>query len=84
VKALVPYAAQIPPALVSDYVWALTQTYAGYVGGSAQFARTDFYANGAAIHIPEMFEAFDDAAVDAFFDTLKNNVLVYRPSAREG
>ena len=73
VEALVPYAAQIPPGLVLDYVWALTQTYVGYVGGSAHFARTDFYANGAAIHIPGMFEAFDDSAVDAFVETLKTN-----------
>jgi hypothetical protein len=73
VEALVPYAGQIPPTLVSDYVWSLTQTYVGYVGGSAHFSRTDFYANGAAIHIPGMFEAFDDTAVDAFIDTLKRN-----------
>lgn len=73
VEGLAPYAGQIPPSLVSDYVWSITQTYVGYVGGSAHFSRTDFYANGAAIHIPTMFEAFDDAAVDAFIDTLKKN-----------
>jgi len=73
VEELVPYAGQIPPSLISDYVWSITQTYVGYVGGSAQFARTDFYANGAAIHIPSMFEAFDDSSVDAFIETLKNN-----------
>lgn len=73
VSELVPYAGQIPPRLVQDYVWSLTQTYVGYIGGSAQFARTDFYANGAAMHIPGMFQAFDDTAVDAFVETLKLN-----------
>ncbi len=73
VSQLGTYAGQIPPGLVLDYVWSLTQTYVGYVGGSAQFSRTDFYANGAAMHIPQMFEAFDDLAVDAFIETLKSN-----------
>jgi hypothetical protein len=73
VSQLVIYAGQIPPALVMDYVWSLTQTYVGHVGGSAQFSRTDFYANGAAMHIPKMFEAFDDSSVDAFIETLKTN-----------
>jgi len=71
VADLSTYAGQIPPALVLDYVWSLTQTYIGYVGGSAQFSRTDFFANGAAMHIPVMFEAFDDNAVDAFIETLR-------------
>ncbi len=73
VEELVPYAGQVPPTSVPDYVWSLTQTYVGHTGGSAQFARTDFYANGAAIHIPAMFEAFDDTAIDAFIDTMKKN-----------
>lgn len=73
VSELLPYSGQIPPQLVEDYVWSITQTYVGYVGGSAQFARTDFYANGAAQHIPTMFEAFDDSAIDAFIHSIKNN-----------
>jgi len=73
VAQLSAYAGQIPPSLVLDYVWSLTQTYVGYVGGSAQFSRTDFYANGAATYIPTMFAAFDDNAVEAFVETLKRN-----------
>jgi len=73
IEELFPYAGQIPPTLVFDYVWSITQTYVGYVGGSAHFSRTDFFANGAAIHIPRMFEAFDDAAIDAFIATMKKN-----------
>jgi len=76
VTELVPYSAQIPQELVGDYVWSITQTYVGYTGGSAQFARTDFYANGAALHIPAMFEAFDDSAIDAFIHSLKNNKIL--------
>lgn len=78
VKELAPYAAQIPTSLVTDYVWALTQTYVGHTGGSARFSRTDFYANGAAVYIPTMFEAFDDSAVDAFVDTLIQNKVLKR------
>lgn len=78
VKDLADYAGQIPPDLVQDYVWGLTQTFVGYVGGSAQYARKDFYANVAATHIPTMFEAFDDTSVDAFLHTLKNNTVLQR------
>jgi len=73
VYELLPYAGQIPNRLVQDYVWSLTQTYVGCIGGSTQYARTDFFANGAAMYIPRMFEAFDDTAVDAFVETLKMN-----------
>jgi hypothetical protein len=78
VAALSPYAGQIPPALVLDYVWSLTQTYVGHIGGSAQYSRTDFYANGAANYIPAMFEAFDDTAIDAFVETLRKNTTLQR------
>lgn len=78
VKELSAYASQIPPALVEDYVWSLTQTYVGHTGGSAYFSRTDFYANTAATYIPTMFEAFDDTAVEAFVLTLKKNSSLKR------
>lgn len=78
VKELADYAGQIPLELVQDYVWGLTQTFVGYIGGSAQYARKDFYANGAATYIPTMFEAFDDTAIDAFVHTLKNNTVLKR------
>ena len=78
VKQLSAYAGQIPPALVNDYVWSITQTYVGHTGGSAHFARTDFFANGAAAYIPAMFEAFDDTAVEAFVSSIKKNNTLKR------
>jgi hypothetical protein len=76
VQVLTPYAANILPDLVADYVWALTHTYIGYVGGSAQYSRSDFYSNRAAELIPKMFELFDDAAAMAFIETIKNSELL--------
>lgn len=79
VKELLPLASVIPPEVVTDYVSALTQTYVGFVGSSAQFARTNFYADGAALVIPKMFEQFDDAAIEMFVQTVTtNNVLKNR------
>ncbi|WP_203288181.1 hypothetical protein [Metabacillus sp. cB07] len=73
VKELERFAGSVPIELLYKYVNALTQTYIGHVGGSANYSRTDFYANGASIRIPGMFEKFDDAAADAFIDALKTN-----------
>lgn len=78
VRALVPYAANIPTDLISVYVSAITQTYVGYIGGSAYFSRTDFYANGAAMQIPKMFEAFDDTASAAFVECIRKNSTLRR------
>lgn len=69
VRELAPYAAFIPQDLIADYVSALTHTYVGRVGYSAQYSRTDFYADQAALTIPKMVEAFDDRAAQAFVDT---------------
>ena len=73
VEELKPYAAVIPQELLPDYVGAITQTYVGIMGGSAQFQRTNFYANGAALVIPKMFELFDDAAAQAFAEFVRTN-----------
>lgn len=73
VEELERFSSSIPVDLLPRYVNALTQTYIGHVGGSAYFARTDFYADGAALKIPEMFAKFDDTAADAFIETIKNN-----------
>jgi hypothetical protein len=78
VRALAPYAANIPADLMPMYVSAITQTYVGHIGGSAQFSRTDFYANGAATKIPKMFEAFDDTASAAFVDCMRKNSTLRR------
>jgi len=78
VRALAPYAANIPADLMPVYVSAITQTYVGHTGGSAQFSRTDFYANGAATNIPKMFEAFDDSASAAFVECMRTNNTLRR------
>jgi hypothetical protein len=76
VRELAPYASVIPPDLVQRYVRALTKTYVGYTGSSMQFARTDFYADGAAIEIPKMFEAFDDRAAASFVEVVRTDTLL--------
>lgn len=73
VEELERFSNSIPIDLLSRYVNALTQTYIGHIGGSAYFARTDFYADSAALRIPEMFEKFDDTAADAFIYSIKIN-----------
>jgi hypothetical protein len=73
VEALEPYAPFVPDELISDYVSALTHTYVGKMGSSNTFSRTDFYANGASLRIPKMFEAFDDNAADAFVQCIVNS-----------
>lgn len=73
VKELLPYASVIPPECVSEYVWALTHTYIGCMGSSLQFARTNFYADQAALYIPKMFEMFDDKAAEAFVSCIRKS-----------
>lgn len=78
VRALVSYASLIPEDLLAPYVLGLTKTYVGRIGSSGRWARTDFYADGAALHIPDMFKSFDDAAVHAFVDGIKTSDLLKR------
>lgn len=73
VRALEPYAANIPHNLIAEYVSAITHTYIGVMGGSAQYSRRDFYANGAALIIPKMFEKFDDFSSIAFVDCVRSS-----------
>ena len=73
VRELKQFASVIVEESIDDYVWALTHTYVGYIGGSARFSRTDFYANGAAAHIPEMFQAFNDRMATAFISAIKDS-----------
>jgi hypothetical protein len=73
VEELSKYSGYIPRELLSDYVNALTQTYIGFIGGSANYSRTDFYANGAAVKIPKMFESFDDESAHSFIESVKTN-----------
>ncbi len=76
VKLLEQYASYIPAELLKDYVWSLTHTYIGYVGGSRQFSRSDFFANAAAPKIQSMFELFDDNAAMAFVETIKESTTL--------
>jgi hypothetical protein len=78
IRELEPYAAFIPDDLLEDYVRALVMTYIGYTGASYMFSRTDFYANGAALRIPKMFQAFDDKAAAAFVAAIRGNSLLRR------
>lgn len=73
VRQLKPYAAFIPDSLLKKYVRALVMTYVGHTGGSSMYSRTDFYANGAALNIPDMFQAFDDKAGEAFIEAIRGN-----------
>ncbi|WP_114327317.1 hypothetical protein [Candidatus Colwellia aromaticivorans] len=76
VKALVPYASLIPEGLMAEYVLSLTKTYIGRMGSSARWNRTDFFADGAAMYIPDMFKSFDDHAANYFIEGIKQNELL--------
>ncbi len=76
VRALEPYASVVPAELLQEYVSALTQTYVGKIGFSVQFGRTDFFADGAALIIPKMFEAFDDRAAQAFIEVIRGSKVL--------
>jgi hypothetical protein len=73
VQELLPYAGIIPSDCLTDYVNGLTLTYVGFIGSSPQFARTNFYSDNAAVHIPRMFEAFDEKSAEAFVHVIKSN-----------
>ena len=76
IKHLFPYASVIPSECVSEYVWALTHTYVGNIGFSSRYERTDFYADEAALYIPQMFEMFDDKAAESFIFCIRKSELL--------
>jgi len=76
VRSLAPYASNIPRELIAQYVSAITHTFVGHMGSSGRFSRTDFYANGAALRIPVMVEAFDDTAASAFIDCIRESRIL--------
>lgn len=76
IARLYNYAGYIPRELLYNYVNGLTQTYIGKIGGSMQFSRTDFYADGAAVKIPTMFKKFDDESAFEFIKVIKNNSTI--------
>jgi hypothetical protein len=78
VKALIPYASLIPEELMEEYVLSLTKTYVGRIGSSARWARTDFFADSAAVYIPDMFKTFDDHAAAHFISGIKQSEVLRR------
>ena len=76
VTQLDPYSDLIPSELLYDYVNGITQTYVGRMHGSLQFSRKDFYADGAAQYIPDMFAKFTDEAVEKFIEVLQQNDIL--------
>jgi hypothetical protein len=73
VQEMLPYAGIIPAECLVEYVDCLTMTYVGFIGSSPHFARTNFYSDSAAVHIPKMFEAFDEKFAEAFVHVIKSN-----------
>lgn len=78
VRELKQFSAVIVESCIDDYVSAITHTYVGHVGGSARYSRTDFYADSAAIHIPEMFQLFNDRMASAFIKAMQESNLLKR------
>jgi len=78
VRKLKQFASVIIEECLDDYVSAITHTFVGYIGGSAMFSRTDFYADGAAVHIPGMFQAFNDRMASAFIKTIQKSTDLKR------
>lgn len=76
VDFLYNYSGLIPKELTSGYVNGLTQTYVGKTGSSMYFARTDFYADRAALKIPDMFKQFDSYSTDCFIECVRKNILL--------
>ena len=76
VRELRQFASVIVEECIDDYVSALIHTFIGHVGSSARYSRTDFYADGAAVYIPGMFQAFNDRMASAFIKTIQESNLL--------
>jgi hypothetical protein len=84
VKQLQPFARFMPSELLSGFVEAVTRTYVGYKGSSYSYARKNFYSNGAAPYIKEMFESFDSEATDCFVEVVKTDSILRRRISEKG
>ncbi len=74
VKELSRYSEIIPSDLLSRYVNSLTQTYVGsYWEFCSIFSELIFMQMVQLYTYPDMFEKFDDSAVDSFLDSIRNN-----------
>ncbi len=78
VRELKQFASVIVEECIDSYVSAITHTYVGKIGGSARFSRTDFYADSAAVHIPVMFQTFNDRMASAFINAIQESTLLKR------
>lgn len=83
-KQLQPFARFIPDDLRSTFVEAITRSYVGYKGSSHSYARTNFYSDGAAPYIKEMFQSFDSTATDCFVDVVKSDAVLRRRIKEKG
>ncbi|EMD9274376.1 hypothetical protein VWV82_002981 [Cronobacter malonaticus] len=82
--ALLPFSGFIPEDNVLEFVSAITKTYVGRTGSSYNYSRKNFYSNGAAPLILEMFEHFDINKVSAFVETIKNDSTLRHRIQDEG
>lgn len=84
VKQLQPFARFMPSELLPKFVEAITKTYVGYNGASYNYARKNFYSNGAAPYIKEMFESFDSQATDCFVEVVNTDMPLRRRISEKG
>jgi len=83
-KQLQPFARFMPSEYLPRFVEAITRTYVGYKGSSYNYARKNFYSNGAAPYIKEMFESFDSEATDCFVEVVNTDTTLRRRISEKG
>ncbi len=84
VKQLLPLARFIPDNLRTTFIGAITKSYVGYKGSSYNYSRTNFYSDGAAAYIKEMFQSFDSASTDCFVEVVSQDALLRRRIKEKG
>ncbi len=84
VKQILPLSRFVPADLMPKFVTAITRTYVGYKGSSHNWSRTNFYSNGAAPSIKEMFQSFDSAGTDIFVEIVKTDATLRRRIKDQG
>ncbi|WP_342537330.1 hypothetical protein [Sporosarcina sp. FSL K6-3508] len=77
-RKLLQYSSFIPQEILETYVKVITKSFIGFIGSSYYHARTDFYADGAALIIPDMFKKFDDTASEHFVHYIKSDRSIQR------
>lgn len=84
VKQLQPLARFIPDELRTTFVEAITRSYVGYKSSSYSYSRTNFYSDGAAPYIKEMFQSFDSSSTDCFVDVVNSDPVIRRRIKEKG